>query len=183
MKTKKSTIIACIITALFVISILTIIYRQRTKIITQNIYVCDNKSEMSQFDLWIKDKDGVDVDWVPTYIIIKNKTIIGKVRGTINEKELTNNINNLIVQPTDNISLNDTYKITNLNNESNTLNEIIPDNDLYLLEILWIDCPDCIEQEETYENQIVRKYTSKHIYKYYMKTDRSELINKVLNEY
>ena len=143
---------------------------------TSHVYVCDNPNHKSDFDNWLHDE--VEVDWVPEYVIIRNGTVIGKFPGDIDEDEFSSKLSLCAAY---NIPLAElpNYSISNINGDRKSLKELFGDNKIYVLEIHWIDCKDCKEQDEKYTDSIYSKHTTDNIYRYYVKSD----INKVKEKY
>ena len=52
---------------------------------TSHIFVCDNPSNDSEFDTWMKQELGLN--WVPTYLIVKDDIVIGSIRGGVGETQ------------------------------------------------------------------------------------------------
>lgn len=169
----KVIVISLIICILFS-SFYLYMYHKRVTMQKSHIYVCDDAENYSDFDLWIKEH----INEVPSFIIIKDKKIVGTILGETNEKDFTSQLGTILINPiTEGNDLVD-YKITNLENESKSLNEICNTNDLYIIEISWIDCPDCVRQDKNNTISIYRKYSTKNIYRYYIKTEKEKLFEK-----
>lgn len=149
-----------------------IMYKIRTTIPESHIYVCDDKEVKSEFDLWIKDEQ--KIDWVPTFIIIKDKVIAGHIRGTIGEEEFSSELGTCLLFPAG-APLPD-YKITNLLGRSESLKDIVVDDSLYIIEISRVDCPDCIEQDKL-NKAILSRYSSSKFYIYYAHSDKQDVID------
>lgn len=179
---KHKIIIIGIAILIGIVTLFTGLYRYKSTINPAHVFICDSKSQKSEFDNWISKE--ADVDWVPTFIIIKNKKIIGTLfdnskDGVLDVNEFSHNLAILEKTPRMNLDLPD-YKITNINNESKSLKDIVTTNDLYILEIAWIDCPDCKNQDK-YNKKIFAKYSTKNIYIYYNNSYRDDVVDKYLN--
>ena len=173
-KNKKKYITITIVLASLTVAILIgmfIIYKVRTTIPKGHIYVCDNAEEYSEFDTWIREEQ--TIKWVPTFLIIKDGMVAGQIKGTINESDFSSDLGTCLLFPL-NMPLPD-YKITNIVGHADSLKDIVVTNDLYIIEISWLTCPDCIEQEKL-NKSILGKYTANNFYIYYMKSDRDEVI-------
>lgn len=152
-----------------------IIYKKvNSKMPTSHVYVCDNPSYLSEFDTWLKEK----ISWVPSYLIVKNGYIIGAFDGCIAESHFTSTLGTVL-------SLNlpfyelPAFQITNLNNERKYLKDIFNEpNTYYIFEIHWLTCKDCIYQDENYTQDIYEKYGTKHIYRYYLRSEFNDVLNK-----
>ena len=133
--------------------------------------------ESKEFTDWIT--DDLKVDWVPTYIIIKNNNVIGKFKGGI-DLETFNGLYAVSIvnseNESNNIALPD-KEITNINGQISKITDIF-NNGTYILEISWLDCKDCKFQDEHYTNDIYKKYGTKYIYRYYIKTELKDLEEK-----
>ena len=156
----------------------------RSEMKTSHVYVSDNPEHNSDFDEWLKENavtmndDGSSKLWVPTYLIIKNGAYIGKFRGDISETEFSEKLAT-IVNFNMPVAEFPNYAITNLDDERKTLSEIFGKNGVIIMEIHWIDCPDCKHQDEEYTNDIYAKYSADMFYRYYIRSDK----NKVLEKY
>lgn len=138
-----------------------------------HVYVCDNPRHKSDFDNWLKD---IGLDWVPSYIIIKDGKVLDIIRGGISEKTFTDNLevtlnNNMFIDELPE------YSIENLNGNRESVHDLFSQG-IYILEIHWIDCPDCIYQDTHYTAEIYNKYTTRYIYRYYINSEKSDVLNK-----
>lgn len=156
------------------------IYRQsRTIMPRDHVYVCDNPSHDSDFDAWLKQSIGRKYDdgemhlWVPTYAIINDGYVIAAFEGDIEEIEFSDKLT-MAYAFTANMQLDELklpdYEISNLKGERERVSTLFGEG-TYILELHWIDCPDCIHQDENYTDSIYEKYTTKNIYRYYIKSD------------
>lgn len=174
---NKKAIIVVICTAILTTAILVsgyfIIYNKRTTMDKSHVFVSDSTTRDSEFDEWILD----EVNWVPTFLIIKNKKEIGYIRGTINEPDFTSELGTIAINPNQDRPLPN-LSITNIEGKTMNLNDIFYDDEIYILELHWIDCPDCIEQDEKFTEQIYARYSTSHIYRYYMNSDKQKVIDK-----
>ena len=167
------SIYVILITAIIITSCILIRYKIRTTISKSHVYVTDNEEELTDFDNYIKEE--LDISWVPTFLIIKNKTIMGTVKGTINEELFSEDLATCLIHNYEiGTPLPEQFKITNLDGETKSLPEIITTDDLYIIEISWFDCKDCIEQEK-YNKAIFAKYNANKFYYYYLKSNRDKV--------
>lgn len=137
-----------------------------------HVYVCDNPNHESDFDNFLLEsiKDPEGHTWVPTYIIIKDNYIIGSFNGGIDVDEFVDKLAVVAAYDLKFIELPN-YQITNLNNERKSLQEIFTGNDLYILELSWYGCEDCAYQDENFTDDIYKKFSTSHIFRYYIKSD------------
>lgn len=175
MKRIIKIIILAITISSFIGAFFCLNYIRRTTIDNSHIFVCDNPNHHSDFDNWLLKE--CNVKSVPTYLVIKNNYVIGIFPGNISESEFTNYLGTCLINDINYYSLPD-YMITNLNKKSYTLSNISKE-DYYILEISWIDCDDCKNQDKYYTNKIYYKYTTNQIYRYYINSE----FNKVYNKY
>ena len=164
---KKVSIIIIISIVLVFITVLSYhLYKNsRTTMPTSHIYVSDNPNHKSDFDKWIT-KD-LKVSWVPSYIIINNKKVIGVINGGISEKDLTSKIGTCLALNYEYSDLT-SLEITNLNGDRKPLSDIISNTGLNILEISWYGCKDCEYQDKNFTNDVYYKYSTKIIYRYYI---------------
>ena len=147
----------------------------RSEMKTSHVFVCDNSEHKSDFDTWLSDE--LHVDWVPTYIILKNNIIIGSFPGDIDVNEFSDKLATVVAMNIP-IAKFPSYAITNLDGERKNISTLFDDN-VNILEIHWIDCDDCKHQDENYTDEIYAKYSTDMIYRYYIRSDK----NKVLEKY
>ena len=107
-----------------------------------------------------------------------NETILRSIVDEIErEKEV---INTLVKKETEkgNIDYTAIYnKIALLLNNSNaTLKDISNQHKMVILEISWLTCKDCIEQDNNFTEAIYSKYSTEQIYRYYLKSKKDEVI-------
>ena len=170
---KLVRIMIVILTAILILSCLIYRYNKQTSLPKSHIYVCDDKDNESSFDRWLK----ADIDWVPSFLIIKDKQEIGIIKGIINVVDFDNELATLLIQHNTTRSM-PSYNITNLDNKSSSLENIVTTDDLYIIEVHWIDCEDCKEQDDKYTKSIYAKYSTKNIYRYYLKSDKQKVLAK-----
>ena len=182
----KSLIIAILIVALcygIYYSVSAIFGNRRAKMPESHVYVCDNPENLSDFDNWLKEnittvgEDKQVSFWVPTYVIIKNGDIIGAFRGDIPESQFSTYVAMISANDLHMITLPN-YEISNLEGKRDKLSNIFSGSDLYILELHWVDCPDCQHQDESYTEEIYRKYGTKKIYRYYIKSNKDKVAEK-----
>lgn len=146
----------------------------RTIMPKDHVYVCDNPEHRSDFENWIKDDLGVD--WVPSYIVVKDGTVIGAFNGDIEKSYFDMILGTTLSLDTPYIDLPD-FEITNLKGERAPVNEIFGEG-TYIIEYHWIDCPDCIHQDENYTDDIYKYYSTEMFYRYYVKSDLEKVREK-----
>jgi len=141
---------------------------------TSHVFVCDNPNAefRSDFDLWIKDELGIT--WVPSYIVIQDGYVVGIFDGNIDVYDFTDKLS---ISASYNIPFSKVpdYYIENLDGERLKASDIFGNEGLYILEISWITCDDCIYQDEHYTDSIYEKFTTNHIYRYYVLSDRKKV--------
>lgn len=141
-----------------------------------HVYVCDNPAEDSEFDIWMKNELGLN--WVPTYLIIRNDYVIGTIRGGVPESQFTSELGTILINNWQIAELPD-IEISNINGERQVLADVLPNNDsFYILEISWVDCPDCIFQDENFTEDVYLKYGTNIIYRYYIHSTQEEVLAK-----
>lgn len=152
-------------------------YINKMSILDQShVYVCDNPKEKSKFDLWLTDTVGID--WVPSYIIIKNNYVIGAFNGCIEKDLFTLQFSTALALNINFVELPN-YQITNLNGDRQYLTDIFNKKDtVYIVEIHLLTCKDCIYQDEHYTDDIYNEYTTTNIYRYYIKSEFNEVFDK-----
>ena len=175
--TKKRIVLLAISVALVLICIVIgfMIYNNRKTMPLSHVYVCDNPEEDSEFDKWIRNE--AMVDWVPTYVIIKNGYVIGTIKGGISQKQFSSRLATVLIQGTPYAELPD-IEISNLKDEKHSLKSIMTGDDVYILEISWIDCKDCKFQDDNYTDEIYLRYSTKMIYRYYIRSDKDKVLDK-----
>lgn len=147
---------------------------KRTTIPTSHIYVSDNPNHKSDFDKWLT--EDLKMSWVPSYVIINNKKVIGVINGGISEKELTSKIGTCLAVNYEYCNLTD-LEITNLDGDRKSLNEIISNNGLYILEISWYGCEDCEYQDKHFTKDVYLTYSTNIIYRYYINSNFNDVKN------
>lgn len=139
---------------------------KRAEMPTSHVYVCDNPEHKSDFDNWLK--DDVGLDWVPSYVIIKDGVVIGSFKGDIDESTFSTQLATCSAYNLEVTKLPN-YEITNLDGERKVVTDIFTSG-IYVLEVAWIDCPDCIHQDDNYTNTIYNKYGTSKFYRYYVRS-------------
>ena len=143
---------------------------------TSHIFVCDNPSNDSEFDTWMKQELGLN--WVPTYLIVKDDIVIGSIRGGVGETQFTSELGTILIQNWQLAELPD-IAISNIDGQRDSLKNILPnDNNFYIIEISWVTCPDCIFQDENFTDDIYYKYGTDRIYRYYIHSTETEVLEK-----
>lgn len=178
MKNKRLVKYLCI--CMIITSIIGIIYMgcylHRIHLPKSHIFVDDNVEEDSEFDKWIKNEVGVD--WVPSYVVIQDKKVIGVFNGDLDEPHFTNQLGTVLVLPQISIDVTDTPIESLDGNKYNLLETLYnpekPQN-CYILEVVWDKCPDCEHQDKHYTNSIYAKYSTDRIYRYYIKTNKEDI--------
>lgn len=141
-----------------------------------HIFVCDNPSNDSEFDTWMKEKIGLN--WVPTYLVIKNDVIIGSIRGGIPEKQFTSELTYILMKNWQIEELPD-IPVSNVEGTRDSFKNLLPNNDnFYIIEISWVQCPDCIFQDENFTQEIYDKYSTQLFYRYYIHSTTDEVLDK-----
>ena len=130
---------------------------------TSHIYVSDNPNHKSDFDKWLT--EDLKIDWVPSYVIINNKKVIGVINGNIPYEELHHKIENCMMINYEYCDLTN-LEISNLDGERKSFNDIIPSNGFYILEISWYGCKDCEYQDKHFTKDIYLNYSNNIIYRY-----------------
>ena len=177
-KKSKAKIIILIILGLLIIGgYFGVKYYMKVRVTMpkSHVFVSDNPEHKSDFDNWLKDDLGVN--WVPTYIVFKDGYIIGTFPGDISEEEFSSKVT-LASMANVKLSSIPNFYISNLNNERKSLNDLFNRSGLFILEIHWIDCPDCEEQDSKYTQSIYDKYTTTRMYRYYIKSDFDKVQEK-----
>ena len=177
-KSKYLIIMICCLIVLVISGVYCMSYlnkQEKPRLAYDHIYVCDNPEHDSTFDKWIREELGVD--WVPTYIVIKHNNIIGAIRGGIPEEQFSNQLSSIIINEAVGIDLTDA-EVTNLNDERKPFKDIFTDDGLYILEISWVDCKDCIYQDENFTDEIYEKYGVKTFYRYYIRSEKEKILEK-----
>lgn len=146
----------------------------RTIMPKDHIYVCDNPDHKSDFENWVKDDLGVD--WVPTYIVVKDGYVIGAFHGDIEKSYFDMVLGTTLSLDMPFAELPD-YEITSLTGKTAPVNKIFGDG-TYIIEYHWIDCPDCIHQDENYTDDIYEYYSTEMFYRYYVKSDLDKVKDK-----
>ena len=172
---KKTIIIISILLILLVIAGVydLIQYNNRKTMSDSHIFVCDNPENYSDFDNWVINTVGVDK--VPSYIIIYNNNVIGVINGNIPEKTFTDELGTILATGNVICELPD-YSISNIVNDTKTLKDISNQHKMVILEISWLTCKDCIEQDNNFTEAIYSKYSTEQIYRYYLKSKKDEVI-------
>lgn len=148
--------------------------KEYTSMKTSHVFVCDNPEHKSDFDNWLHDE--LSLDWVPTYVIIKDGSILSKFPGDIDIEEFSTKFAMSIAYDMPLLELPN-YEISNIDGERKSIRELFS-NGTYVLEVHWIDCEDCQHQDETYTDSIYEKYHTAMIYRYYIKSDKEKVQEK-----
>lgn len=149
------------------------IYRHvKAKMPLSHVYVCDNPTNYSDFDNWVKSL----TNWVPSYIIIKDGYVINVFEGGIDEDEFTDKLGSSVSNNTQIAELPN-YSITNLEGARQSIQEIFKEG-TYVLELHWIDCKDCIYQDENFTDKIYYKFGTDIFYRYYIKSEHNKVVEK-----
>ncbi len=179
MKSKVKYLIISLIVVVFIgLTVLAnYMYTNARKIMPiSHVYVCDNPTEDSEFDVWMKNELGLN--WVPTYLIIRNDYVIGTIKGGIPESQFTSELGTILINNWQIAELPD-IEISNVNGERQVLADVLPNNDsFYILEISWVDCLDCIFQDENFTEDVYLKYGTNIIYRYYIHSTQEEVLAK-----
>lgn len=153
-----------------------IINSLNSKMSTSHVYVCDDPNNKSDFDNWLS--NDLELSWVPTYLVIKNNQVVGAFPGDIPEDTFMSNLTMCILADSTIENLPNT-SITNIDGDTKYLSEIFKNtNDIYILEILWIDCDDCKHQDDYYTDEIYSSISTSNVYRYYIKSDINKVIDK-----
>lgn len=151
-------------------------YKYYTTLPESHVFVCDNPSNDSEFDTWMKEKIGLN--WVPTYLIIKDDVVIGTIRGGIPEKQFTSELTYILMKNWQIEELPD-IPVSCVDGTRDSLKNILPnDKNFYIIEISWVQCPDCIFQDENFTKDIYGKYSNQLIYRYYIHSTQDEVLEK-----
>ena len=137
-----------------------------------HIYVCDNPSNYSEFDLWLKEL----TSWVPSYIVIKDQKVIGVFEGGIDVDTFSDKLGTYITLEKVVCDLPD-FEIENLEGTRKPIKEIFKSG-TYVLEFHWIDCQDCVYQDENFTQDIYYKYGADFFYRYYIKSEKDKVLKK-----
>lgn len=144
---------------------------------TSHIYVCDNPVHDSDFDGWLREnaitmgEDEKSAFWVPTYLVIKDGVMISKFRGDIDLPQYKTYFSlSLTYDLSSEGNRLPNYEISNLDGERSNIQSLFG-NGTYVLEIHWIDCPDCQHQDDNYTQSIYDWGHTDYIYRYYIKSD------------
>lgn len=174
-KTRRILLTLCIIVMGISFSgIFSILYCHFNSLLDpSHVYICEDK-ETDEFYQWLK--TNLELNWVPSYIIIKDKKVVGKFNGDISLVIFKD----LVKDKTYDEEL-PTYTITNIDGQSTTLKDLIKDDELYILEVHWIDCPDCIHQDENFTRQIYFSYKPERFFRYYVNSDLEKIKEKYEN--
>lgn len=140
-----------------------------------HVYVCDNPSYLSDFDNWIK--EDLQVTWVPSYIVIKDGYVIGAFDGDICERDFSDLLGTYLSMDLPLTEVTN-LEIENLEGERKPANEIFGTKGTYILEVVWIDCHDCQHQDENYTDDIYYEYSTKNIYRYYLRSEKEKVLEK-----
>lgn len=139
-----------------------------------HIYVCDNPKVYSDFDNWLVDDLGCQ--WVPSYVIIHNGYVIGMFNGDCSINDFDFNLSLIMSQDIAFTELPN-YEIENINGDRVNVHDLFKEG-YYVLELHWIDCPDCKHQDANYTDDVYFKYSTDRIYRYYFKSDRTKVEEK-----
>ena len=120
---------------------------------------------------WLKEDLGID--WVPTYVIINNRQIIGAIRGGIPLEQFSSQLALLVSYNIPIKELTD-LEVTDLTGNRRQFSGIFGDG-LYVLEISWAQCKDCQEQDEKFTKRIYKEYGTDIFYRYYIRTEKNEV--------
>ena len=137
-----------------------------------HIFVCDNPQHDSAFDSWLREEVGLD--WVPTYMIVRDGWVIGTFRGGIDKGEFTRELGTVLENNIQILPVSDSI-IYDLDNNPTSMADIMS-NGVYIVEISWIDCKDCKYQDENFTDSIYLAYTTDNIYRYYIRSDRNAVL-------
>lgn len=154
---------------------LVIVNYNATKMPLDHVFVCDNPKHDSEFDIWIREDLGTT--WVPTYIIIQDGYVVGAFNGDIEESQFSDNLAMASSYNMQFLEIPD-YEIENLAGERISVKDLFGTNGLYILELAWIDCEDCDHQDENYTDDIYAKYSTSNIYRYYIRSEKSKVLEK-----
>lgn len=152
-------------------------YEPSHQMVESHVFVCDNPKNKSDFDLWMMKEDGVGLNWVPSYLICTQGKVLGVIRGDIPLEDFKTQYDFIVTSPIDS-AFDDfcEYDIQNLNGNRYKLIDFMPaDGNVYVLEISWATCPDCIHQDENYTQDIYNAYDTQFFYRYYINTELSEV--------
>lgn len=166
------TIIFCIVLFSIMSGTYLFIRHKKMTLHKSNIFVCDNSKEYSQFDDWIMEDLGVD--WVPTFLVFRDGKYVGMIRGTINVYDFKSELGTALIY-SKNTEVPD-YYITNIKNETKSVKELVAGKDLCFIEVSWLDCPDCVDQEKL-NPEIYAKYDAANFYIYYIKSTMEDVSN------
>ena len=141
-----------------------------------HIYVCDNPSNDSDFDTWMKENLGLN--WVPTYLIVKDDVVIGSIRGGVGETQFTSELGTVLIQNWQLAELPD-IPVSDITGNRDSFKNILPnDSNFYIIEISWVTCKDCIFQDENFTQEIYKKYGVNRFYRYYIHSTQEEVLDK-----
>ena len=174
MRTKHAIIVLIITVLLSVATIVFYFYnKDRVTIPTNHVYL-----ESEEFTGWMKEE--LNLNWAPTYLIIKDGKFISSIKGGIPVNTFESAYASAIA---DNNTIKEvpSIEITNIDNQTNNVSELFK-NGVYILEISWVDCPDCIFQDENFTKDVYRKYGVKKIYRYYVNSSPDQVIEKYKKE-
>ena len=171
---KKTMIFIMIIVVLAAIgsTIYMIIRHKRMTVVKDNIYVNMSSDTSDVFVDWIK--NGMDIHWVPTFLVIQDEKCVGTIQGTIGADDFKSELGSVLLFAFER-DLPD-CTVTNINGETKKLTEVVAGKSLCFIELAWIDCPDCVEQEKV-NPYIYLKYNAPNFYTFYMKSELQDVID------
>lgn len=175
-KGKILFILLILTVALIITGIYCVNYFKTVNLKPEQVFVCDNPKHDSEFDKWLKEDLGLD--WVPTYLVIQDKQVIGMIRGGVSEKEFSAQLGTVLANPVSGYPVTD-LEISNLLGERKAFSSLFTD-ELSFVEISWAQCPDCIEQDKKFTNSIYKKYGTDIFIRYYIKTETTEVEQKYI---
>lgn len=186
-KSKKLKTFLCILIPLIIATILGItayvvfkkVQHEHSIMPKSHIYVCDNPKVFSDFDKWIR--EDLKITWTPTYMIVKDGYVVGAFAGAIPADKFTENLAYSVAYDIKFQQLPD-LEISNLEGERKPISEILGQPGTNILEIVWVDCEDCIYQDEMYTDDVYEMYTTDRIYRYYIKSDKAK-VEQSVNDY
>ena len=161
-------VVTCITVFIFAVPVI-LIHRYKTMIPRENVFVDIDDEESDAFVNYIK--NDLQIDWVPTFIVVQDGKYIGTIKGQVDTEDFDAQFSKVLSFPNEQ-EMPD-FTLTNINDEKVKLSDIT-NRDICFIELAWVKCPDCIEQDD-YNIHIFDDYGSHKFYIFYFNSDVDEV--------
>jgi len=140
MKNKVFLVTTIIVILGICIAAASLIKTVTTKFTIDDVFASTSEMEKSDFDVWLTDEYGLS--WVPSYLVCKDKHIIGVIAGGQSVSDTLSQFRAIKNNPDTNEDISNFYVYSLATKQQITLDNILPDG-YCLIEVHKLGCKDC----------------------------------------